>query len=99
MSNRSTKDECFERKLFGLPHTFAEFVKEVKAGMILFLFEYEQKKLYGVFRAVSDGRMDIVPHAYQSTGKKFPAQVMLDGSTILSCFLARFILSCFPLGL
>ncbi|XP_058219770.1 uncharacterized protein LOC131330260 [Rhododendron vialii] len=75
MSNRSTKDECFERKLFGLPHACAEFVKEVKAGMILFLFEYEQKKLYGVFRAVSDGRMDIVPHAYQSTGKKFPAQV------------------------
>ncbi|XP_058194325.1 B2 protein-like isoform X2 [Rhododendron vialii] len=75
MSNRSTIKECFERKLFGLPHAFAEFVKEVKAGMILFLFEYQQKKLYGVFGAVSDGRMDIVPHAYHSTGKKFRAQV------------------------
>lgn len=93
MSNRSTIDECFQRNLFGLPHAFAEFVKEVKAGMILFLFEYEQKKLYGVFRAVSDGRMDIVPSAYHSTGKKFPAQVIVVGSAILSCFLARFILS------
>ncbi|KAI8527879.1 hypothetical protein RHMOL_Rhmol12G0108300 [Rhododendron molle] len=74
MSNRSTIKECFERKLFGLPHAFAEFVKEVKAGMILFLFEFQQKKLYGVFWAVSDERMDIVPHAYHSTGKKFPAQ-------------------------
>ncbi|KAH7861887.1 hypothetical protein Vadar_032207 [Vaccinium darrowii] len=39
MSNRSTIDECFKRNLFGLPHAFAEFVKEVKAGMILFLFD------------------------------------------------------------
>lgn len=73
MSNRSTIAECFERKLFGLPHAFAEFVKEVKAGIILFLSEYEQKKLHGVFWAVSVGRINIAPRAYHSTGKKFPA--------------------------
>ncbi|KAL3503748.1 hypothetical protein ACH5RR_038197 [Cinchona calisaya] len=75
MSSRTTKHECLERKLFGLPIAFADFVKNVRAGMILFLFEYEKRKLYGVFQAVSDGQMDIVPHAYRSSGYFFPAQV------------------------
>ncbi|KAA8527189.1 hypothetical protein F0562_008582 [Nyssa sinensis] len=75
MSNRTTMGECFKRKLFGLPSSFAEFVKKVKTGMVLFLFEYEQRKLYGVFQAVSDGSMNIVPHAYHSSGKQFSAQV------------------------
>ncbi|CAL5375072.1 unnamed protein product [Camellia sinensis] len=75
MSNRTTIEECFKRKLFGLPRAFVDFVKEVKAGMVLFLFEFEQRKLYGVFQAVTDGSMNIVPHAYRSTGKLFPAQM------------------------
>ncbi|XP_057511216.1 uncharacterized protein LOC130793515 isoform X2 [Actinidia eriantha] len=75
MSNASTKRECFGRKLFGLPSAMANFVKQVKSGMILFLFEFESRELYGVFRATSDGAMNIVPHAFSSSGKQFPAQV------------------------
>ncbi|XP_028062734.1 B2 protein-like [Camellia sinensis] len=78
MSNRTTIEECFKRKLFGLPHAFLNFVKEVKAGMVLFLFEFKQRKLYGVFQAVTDGSMNIVPNAYRSTGKSFPAQVQFS---------------------
>ncbi|KAF6136842.1 hypothetical protein GIB67_043231 [Kingdonia uniflora] len=78
MSNRSTKKECLKRKLFGLPYAQANFVKSVKAGMILFLYEFEEKKLHGVFRASSDGAMNIVPHAYQSSSKQFPAQVRFE---------------------
>ncbi|KAK3010137.1 hypothetical protein RJ639_011794 [Escallonia herrerae] len=74
MSNRRTKNECFDRRLFGLPYALANFVKDIKAGMVLFLFEYEQRKLYGVFEAISDGAINVVPHAYHSSGK-FPAQV------------------------
>ncbi|THG00049.1 hypothetical protein TEA_018110 [Camellia sinensis var. sinensis] len=81
MSNRTTIEECFKRKLFGLPRAFVDFVKEVKAGMVLFLFEFEQRKLYGVFQAVTDGSMNIVPHAYRSTGKLFPAQALLMSGT------------------
>lgn len=77
MSNRSTKDECFERRVFGLPLSFGNFVKNVKAGMLLFLFEHEERNLYGVFKATSDGRMNIKPHAYHSLGMSFPAQVLL----------------------
>ncbi|XP_028074114.1 uncharacterized protein LOC114276534 isoform X2 [Camellia sinensis] len=83
MSNRTTIEECFKRKLFGLPHSFVDFVKEVKAGMVLFLFEFEQRKLYGVFQAVTDGSMNIVPNAYRSTGKSFPAQIRF--SVIWNC--------------
>lgn len=77
MSNRSTMEECFERKLFGLPASQTDFVRGVKVGMILFLFEYEKRKLHGVFEATSDGEMNIVPHAYSSSGRQFPAQVMI----------------------
>ncbi|KAK7243823.1 hypothetical protein RIF29_38635 [Crotalaria pallida] len=75
MSNRSTLKECFEKRLLGLPESQSGFVSRVKAGMILFLFETEERKLYGVFEAVSDGGMDIVPQAYASSGRWFPAQV------------------------
>jgi hypothetical protein len=77
MSNRSTLKECFERSLFGLPGNFSDFVKNVKAGMILFLFEFEERKLHGVFEAITDGGMNIAPHAYVSSGKQFPAQVVI----------------------
>ncbi|KAJ8758573.1 hypothetical protein K2173_000294 [Erythroxylum novogranatense] len=75
MSSSSTKKECFKRQLLGLPMGQANFVKQVKEGMILFLFEYEKRKLHGVFRASSDGQINIVPRAFSSSGKKFPAQV------------------------
>lgn len=77
MSNIQTKKECFRRKLLGLPSTQANFVKQVKAGMVLFLFEFERRELYGVFRACSNGAINIVPHAYSSSGKQFPAQVLV----------------------
>ncbi|CAK8534708.1 unnamed protein product [Lathyrus sativus] len=83
MANRSTLKECFQRSLFGLPDSFSGFVNNVKAGMILFLFEFEARKLYGVFKAVSDGGMNIVPHAYASSGKQYPSQVKF--TTILRC--------------
>lgn len=75
MSNRTTKKECFRLKLFGLPSSHASFVKKINVGMILFLFEYEQRKLYGVFEATSDGSTDIIPTAFVTSGKEFSAQV------------------------
>ncbi|KAB2601678.1 hypothetical protein D8674_002683 [Pyrus ussuriensis x Pyrus communis] len=75
MSSSAMKDECFKRGLFGLPSSQGQFVKQVKTGMILFLFEYERRELHGVFQACSDGEMNILPSAYNSSGKQFPAQV------------------------
>lgn len=75
MSNNMTKTECFKRKIFGLPSWLGNFVLQIKSGMILFLFEYKKRVLHGVFRAISDGAMNIVPRAYSSSGQQFPAQV------------------------
>lgn len=75
MSNIAAKRECFKRKVFGLPSSMASFVKQVKVGMVLFLFEFEKRQLFGVYRATSDGGMNIAPHAINSSGKRFSAQV------------------------
>ncbi|KAL1200454.1 B2 protein [Cardamine amara subsp. amara] len=75
MSNSSTRRECLRRELFGLPIGLAGFVKQVKAGMMLFLFEFESRELHGVFEACSDGGINIEPNAFRSSGKQFPAQV------------------------
>ncbi|KAK7251982.1 hypothetical protein RIF29_35630 [Crotalaria pallida] len=75
ISNTATKRECFKRGLLALPSSEIRFVEQVKTGMILFLFEYEKKQLHGVFRASCDGAMNIVPNAFNSSGKQFPAQV------------------------
>ncbi|KAE8722935.1 N-terminal nucleophile aminohydrolases (Ntn hydrolases) superfamily protein isoform 1 [Hibiscus syriacus] len=75
MSNYSTREECFRRKVFALPSSQSHFVKQVKAGMILFLFEFERRELYGVFQACSDGAMNILPGGFSLSGKRFPAQV------------------------
>ncbi|KAL9683722.1 hypothetical protein QQ045_015550 [Rhodiola kirilowii] len=83
MSNESTKHECLQNNLFGLPSSFNGFVKHVKAGMLLFLFEYENRELSGVYEATSDGAIDILPHAYRSSGKKFTAQVQIR--TVWNC--------------
>ncbi|CAI9088008.1 OLC1v1022235C1 [Oldenlandia corymbosa var. corymbosa] len=76
MSSSATKEECLRRNLFGLPMAFADFVEAVRPGMILFLYEYESRKLHGVFEATSNGQLNIVPHAFRSCSpKSFPAQV------------------------
>lgn len=78
MSSSVTKNECFRRRLFGLPSAKGHFVEQVKRGMILFLFEYERRELHGVFQACSDGTMNISARAYKSSGNQFPAQVPYD---------------------
>ncbi|GAB4829603.1 hypothetical protein Ancab_019271 [Ancistrocladus abbreviatus] len=75
MSNRSSKKLCFRKKLFGLPASFASFVEQIKAGMLLFLFEYEKRELYGVYQASSDGAVNHSSNVFTSSGNRFPAQV------------------------
>ena len=47
--------------------------------MPLFLFNYSDRKLHGVFEALSSGQMNINPHAWTLDGQQmtpFPAQVL-----------------------
>ncbi|XP_066382083.1 uncharacterized protein [Miscanthus floridulus] len=74
--NHEIKRQFFEQKHFALPGYAATFIKKIRAGMLLFLFEHEERKLYGVFEATSDGALNILPNACASLCKLRPAQVL-----------------------
>ncbi|KAF1864342.1 hypothetical protein Lal_00021998 [Lupinus albus] len=74
----STIKECFEKQLFGLPNGHFSYVKNISTGLPLFLFNYSDRKLYGIFEAASTGRWNIDPHCWTEGGSgstHFPAQV------------------------
>ena len=75
ISNHEIKQQFFEQKHFALPGYAATFIKKIRAGMLVFLFEHEERKLYGVFEATSDGAMNILPDTCASFCKLRPAQV------------------------
>ena len=72
LCNNRTERECLERKLFGLPKSGWDRVSKVKEGDILFLLNYQNNRLQGVFEATTDGTLDIEPYAFDG---RFPAQV------------------------
>jgi len=74
LCNNRTERECLERKLFGSPKSEWNRVSQVREGDILFLLNYQSNRLHGVFEAVSDGKMDIEPYAFDG---RFPAQVQV----------------------
>jgi len=74
LCNNRTERECLERKLFGSPKSEWNRVSQVKKGDILFLLNYHINRLHGVFEAVSDGKMNIDPYAFDGY---FPAQVQV----------------------
>ncbi|TKW19958.1 hypothetical protein SEVIR_4G053800v4 [Setaria viridis] len=75
LCNHLTRKESFDKKIFGLSPSCADFVEKVKAGTTLFLYNIEQCKLHGVFEATSDGAVNIIPDAYVSSGKRYPSQI------------------------
>lgn len=53
-------------------------MKNIRPGMPLFLFNYSDRKLYGIFEAISAGQMNIDPYAWTADGAvhtPYPAQV------------------------
>ncbi|KAM0888724.1 hypothetical protein ACQ4PT_028152 [Festuca glaucescens] len=82
-----TIEECFSKQLFGLPALHYSYVRNVKAGLPLFLFNYTDRKLHGVFEAASPGQNSIDPYAWSNDGTlrtPFPAQVRICTRT---CYL------------
>ncbi|KAK9057863.1 hypothetical protein SSX86_022702 [Deinandra increscens subsp. villosa] len=76
----TTINECFSKQLFGLPKEHLEYVEKINPGLPLFLFNYTNKKLHGIFEAASHGQKDIDPYAWTIEGKHktpFPAQVQV----------------------
>ncbi|KAE8775338.1 hypothetical protein D1007_52209 [Hordeum vulgare] len=76
MCNTWAREQFFGSGIFRLALEYQPFVDNVKQGMPLFLFDYNERKLYGVFEAVTDGGLDITDRAaFRSTGRSYPAQV------------------------
>ncbi|KAF6152657.1 hypothetical protein GIB67_008094 [Kingdonia uniflora] len=73
-----TMRECLGGQIFGLPSTHFQYVKNIEPGLPLFLLNYDDRKLYGIFEAASNGQININPYGWSGNGyekTKFPAQV------------------------
>lgn len=79
----SSEEECFRRLLFGTNKVYAPGFMRIRKGFFLFLYNLDTKKLYGVFRAVSDADLKIDPEAW---GGKYPYQVKVEPVHDVICF-------------
>lgn len=74
----ATMTECLAKQLFGLPSPHFSYVRNIEAGLPLFLFNYSDRKLHGIYEAASHGQMHIDAYAWtnnSATTTSFPAQV------------------------
>lgn len=77
--NNDTMQEDLKRQLFGLPQRYRDSVRAIQPGLPLFLYNYTEHQMHGVFEASSFGGTNIDPSAWEDKKCKgesrFPAQV------------------------
>ncbi|XVE78873.1 hypothetical protein DITRI_Ditri14bG0013200 [Diplodiscus trichospermus] len=76
----NTYGECLSKQLFGLPAPHYSYVKNIKPGLPLFLFNYSDRKLHGIFEAASSGQLAINSTAWTTDGSEntpYAAQVKI----------------------
>ncbi|KAI3781532.1 hypothetical protein L2E82_11549 [Cichorium intybus] len=79
-TKKTTINECLSKQLFGLPNQHFVYVKKIDPGLPLFLFNYTDRTLFGIFEAASSGQMNIDPYAWNTDGSQrtpYPAQVQI----------------------
>ncbi|KAJ3693805.1 hypothetical protein LUZ60_009285 [Juncus effusus] len=76
----NTIKECLTKQLFGLPSIHFSYIRNIEQGLPLFLFNYSDRQLHGIFEAAGPGQMNIDPYAWSEDGHirtPFPAQVRI----------------------
>ena len=69
---KKTEPECLEGRLFAADRSYGPIVARVRKGDLLFLNTLDTDTIHGVFEAISDGRFNIEPHAFDG---QYPYQV------------------------
>lgn len=72
MCSSKTKKDCYRYKVLGLPANKKEVVRKIYKGMRLFLFDFDLRLMYGIYKATRPGGYNIEPKAFKSA---FPSQV------------------------
>lgn len=95
---KDTIKECLSKHLFGLPYNHISYVQKIDTALPLFLFNYSDRKLHGIFEAAGPGLLNINPYAWTSNGSdrtSFPAQVGLLFFPMISIYTFNLFLFCF----
>jgi DNA modification methylase len=71
----SSQNECFDRLLFGSNKVYGATAIRVKKGDFLFLWNLDTDLLYGVFKASTDAKINLIPEAW---GGNYPYQVRVE---------------------
>ncbi|GJY37789.1 retrovirus-related pol polyprotein from transposon TNT 1-94 [Tanacetum coccineum] len=80
VSARNMRKSDLGAVIFGLPGPHFQYIKNIREGLALFLFNYHDRKLHGIFEAAGPGQMNIDRYAWVQKGDNtgytsFPAQV------------------------